>query len=128
MNRLRSLLREIHWFRWLTVTVLTVTVPGLVQLVAQPFSAGPAAYANAATSLLDGRGAPVTPEQLMGSAAGVPSLVDPAATTTAKAASPSDGAAKSGKRPAGALSVDAEDVVPDKKFTRSSPGKPGSGV
>lgn len=76
-------------------------------------------------------GQPVTPEQLTGSAASFPSLVDSAATvTTAKVAetSPPDDTAKSGKRPAGALSVDAKDVVPDKKFTRSSPGKPGSGV
>ncbi|WP_440072248.1 RHS repeat-associated core domain-containing protein [Streptosporangium sp. OZ121] len=108
--------------------VITAVTPGLLLFQALPASAS-ASAAGKPVVLVDGE--PVTPKQLTGSAAGFPSLVDSAATaTTAKVdeGSSSGGTAKEGKRPAGALSVDAKDAVPAKKFTRSSPNKPGAGV
>ncbi|MGJ6968818.1 LamG-like jellyroll fold domain-containing protein, partial [Streptosporangium sp. G11] len=126
MRRSLSRPRPIGRKAWQVVAVIAAAMPGLLLFQAVPASA---AAAVRPVVLVDGQ--PVTPEQLTGSAAGFPSLVDSAATaTTAKVAEGGvpDGTAKNGKRPAGALSVDAKEVVPDKKFTRSSPGKPGSGV
>ncbi|MER5319050.1 polymorphic toxin-type HINT domain-containing protein [Streptosporangium roseum] len=96
-------------------------MPGLLLFQAMPVTAA----VRAVTSV---QGTPDTPEQLTGSAEGLPSLVDTKATQPGDAAQdkkknpgPSVGELR---RPKGGLPLDVRNFQPVKeKFTQSSPGK-----
>lgn len=121
--------RSLSWSRsagrkaWTIAAVTTALIPGLLLFQAMPVTAA----VRAVTSV---QGAPDTPEQLTGSAEGLPSLVDTKATqpdgavTQDKKKNPGRSAGKP-RRPKGGLPLDIRNFQPGKeKFTQSSPGKP----
>ncbi|WP_326644218.1 hypothetical protein OG884_09590 [Streptosporangium sp. NBC_01755] len=88
---------------WVAVAVTTVVAPGLLLFQALPVSA-------TTQSVALFQGAPDTPDQMTGSAAGLASLVDSAATATAVKVKPPKGSERDPRQRKGALPIEERSI------------------